>query len=112
MKPTDARSAYRLQRIVELLADHNRTQTQLAQAMHVTRPQSLAAYLDYLVGKRRAHVVAWTEPAANGRRAAIYRWGRGKNAKCPPPKSHAQLMKEYWARKKKVRQSAESACVS
>jgi hypothetical protein len=95
MKPTDSRSVYRMRQILDLLLDEDLTRQQLAAKMHVTRQQSLCAYLDHLKWARKLHIRAWTPPAANGVRWAIYRWGYGKNAPQPPIKTHAQVMRDY-----------------
>lgn len=90
--------AWRLRSILDQLLDHDMTREQLAAALHVTRPQSLCTYLDELVEQRQVHVSRWTEPAANGVRWAIYRWGKGYNRARPRRKSHAQVMRDYRAK--------------
>jgi hypothetical protein len=100
MNAKDSRSVYRMRQILDFLLDEDLTRPQLAEKMHVSRQQSLRAYLDNLKWTRKLHVRGWTEPSANGVRWAIYRWGFGKNAPRPPVKTHAQVMREYWRRKK------------
>jgi hypothetical protein len=99
MKPTDSRSAYRLERILDMLIDEDLDQKQITEKLCMTDPRKVATYLDYLKLERQAHVCGWREPGANGHRWPVYRYGKGQNKRKPKPKTNAELMRAYWRRK-------------
>lgn len=99
MKPTDSRSAYRLQRILELLLEQDLDQKQLTQRLYMADPRQIPKYVDYLRGKHKVHVCGWRPPGPNGHRWPIWRLGRGVSVPKPEAKSQAQVMRDYWRRK-------------
>ena len=98
MKPTHSVSAYRLQRIRDLLLERDLDQKQITEMLCMTDPRAVAAYLDYLRSQRQAHICRWREPGVNGHRWPVWRSGRGRSVPKPEPKSQAEVMRAYRTR--------------
>jgi hypothetical protein len=98
VKATDPRSAYRLQRILDLLLEQDLDQKQLATRLCMADPRQVPKYLNYLCGKNQAHVCGWRPSGPNGHRWPIWRLGKGVSVPKPAPKTNAQLMREHWKR--------------
>ncbi|MBI4986644.1 MAG: hypothetical protein HZC24_15205 [Rhodocyclales bacterium] len=57
-----------------------------------------AGYLEALVSQRKIHISDWRR-GRNGPMRAIYEFGAGKEAPQPPPRSHAEIMRQHRRRK-------------
>lgn len=99
MKPTDSRSAYRLERILDALLEQDLDQKQITDRLFMARATQILPYLGYLRSKNKAHVCGWREPIANGHRWPIWRIGKGASVQKPAPKTNAEIMREYWRKK-------------
>lgn len=99
MKPTDSRSAHRLQRILDALLERDLDQKQITDRLFMARATQILPYVTFLRGRNQAHVCGWREPMPNGHRWPIWRFGKGVNVPKPEPKTQAQVMRYYWRKK-------------
>jgi hypothetical protein len=98
MKPTDARSQFRMQRILDLLLEQDLDQKQLTERLCMAVSGQVGKYLAHLRGKNKIHVCGWRPPGVNGHRWSIWRIGRGVDVPKPANKTKAQVMRDYWRR--------------
>jgi hypothetical protein len=99
MTPTDSRSAYRIERILDMLIEQDLDQLQITQRLCMSDPRNVGRYLDYLKSEQEIHICDWRPPKSNGHRWAVYRIGKGRNKRKPKPKTQTEVMRDYWRKK-------------
>jgi hypothetical protein len=77
---------------------------EIAEAIHICH-QSALRYARHLLGGdpvkgERIHIDGWRD-VATGIRVPLYRWGAGRNAPKPKPKTRVELVREYRKRVRK-----------
>lgn len=97
MKPTDVRSAYRLERIRKLLIAGDQSLAEISVGIFI-RYESTRPYIDYLVEHEEAHIVGWVQPSGRGPYMPVLRNGKGRSK--PRPEWMLNIEKRRRARKR------------
>lgn len=103
MSELDARTAHRLAQFQSVTTDCALSAIEIAEAIHICHPSALQ-YVRHLLGDNprigdRIHIERWEE-IGPGKRAALYRWGGGKNKRKPKAMTPVEVQRAFRRRAK------------